>query len=354
MVRPSCAAVTAPAITSTAWRASSPDARWGRPAPVAHAISARPIPRCCGMVAGAEVDRQPLLVAEAAHRHRTVEGVRVRHRQGALGAVDLDVAVAGGGDVEAGHQGGDDPGRELDRGGHVGGHVDVELLALARTGVDQPLRTVVAGHRRDPDGGAEELDEGGHVVRPHVEQWSRTPFVEDPGVGVPELGSGAHHEGGGGERRPDGARLDGGCGGLEAGAEERVGGTAEAEPGRVGEIDEALGLGQVGAEGLLAEGGLAGLEDRSGHRLMNGGRGQVDHDVDVGVSQELVDGARLRDALAFSQVRGPGGIDVGAGHKVQVVELGDRGRVGAADHPAAQDGDVGHDGRSAVRPSSPR
>ena len=75
---------------------------------------------------------------------------------------------------------------------------------------------------------AEQVDEVGDVVGPHVEHRPAAGLVVEGRVRVPALVAGAHEEGGAADRHADGAVVDQLAAGLVGAAEKGVGGAADA------------------------------------------------------------------------------------------------------------------------------
>ena len=100
--------------------------------------------------------------------------------------------------------------------------------------------------------------------------------------------------------------------GLQAAAEEGVGGAAHEQVFLSREREHARALGGLEREGFLAVRMLAGAQDALVHGGVRLRDGEVDDQVEVVVRQERVDGQRA-DAMLGRLGLGAGGVEVGAG-----------------------------------------
>src|SRR5262249_34321775 len=95
------------------------------------------------------------------------------------------------------------------------------------------------GHAAD---GPEERDERGQVVRSHVEERAAARLVVEGRVRVPVFVAVAEHGGRRGDRFADRAVVDQLAAGVQTGAEERIGRTADAYPFRPCPLEEAAAI----------------------------------------------------------------------------------------------------------------
>ena len=338
---PGPTAVSAPVISSSTCKASALDVRCARPLPCAHSMSARPMPRCCGIDAGSNGmsvhSSSPLRFTA----HRPVERVRVGDGERRLGAVHLDVEVARRLHVEARHEGRDGARLELHERTDVGRHFHIDELPLERLRQNRPLRTRDPRRHAHRTGGPEELHERRQVVGPHVEERPRTVLIEDRRVRVPALGSRSQHEGVRRERLADVAAIDRGPGRLQSGPEKRVGRAAEPHPLRGRELHQRLSLGEFHTERLFAESRLPRLERRPNHGRVRERRREIHHGVDVGVGEHRVERPRLRAELR-RQLLGPVRVLVDTRRQLHERQLRHRVGVRAADDAAPDDRDAAH------------
>lgn len=269
-----------------------------------------------------------------------LEHVGVGHHQRALGAVDLDDALTGERRVEA------DQGVRLLAGleggqhGHGGGDLDGEGLPRALPHLDGALGVGAQPHRRHRGDRAEQADQGGQVVGTDVQQRARAAGEEEAGVGVEDLGALVLHGGLGEQRPPDDALGDGALGGLHAGAEHGVGGDADAQARPLGGGQQRGGGLAVQAQRLLAPDVLAGLDGGEGHLGVDGGDGQVDHQLDVGVREDLLGGAGGGDAVLGGLAAGALDVEVAEGEHLHVGEGAEVLEVGVGDDADADQADA--------------
>ena len=157
---------------------------------------------------------------------------------------------------------------------------------------------------------------------------------------MPGLRPGRLERGHGRQRRADVAALDDPPGGLQPGAEERVRGAAEPEPGGVGGFQQPEPGFAVQRERLFGPDVLAGVDGGRGHFHVGGRDGQVDDDLDVGVVQCGVHAAPFGDPVflgarlggVFEEVRDDVDLEVREDRQVVQVLL--------ADVAGADDGDA--------------
>ena len=228
-IRLSAAEMRMPRATSTTCRPRLPEARSGRSAAIASTSSCRPMPRASRSPRADERDVLPAL-APAPHADGPVEAVRVRERDHALGAVDLEVADVLAVRLEARDEVGGHAALELHRRGRMRGSRDGEPLARARADLDRALARPRRGEARDARHRPEQRDDGGQVVRAHVEQRAGSVREEDVRVRVPALLSADEHRGAHRQRLADRARVEQRPAGLVGAAEERVRCAPDAQP----------------------------------------------------------------------------------------------------------------------------
>jgi hypothetical protein len=111
----------------------------------------------------------------------------------------------------------------------------------------------------------------------------------------------AHHEGGGGDRCADGAGVNQLATGLQAAAEEGIGGAAHAQPLLCGQRQHLAPFGARQRQRLLVVDGLAGRQRRQGDLAVGLGRGQVEHHLDRGVGQQVGHGQGLGHTVLFGE-----------------------------------------------------
>ena len=216
---------------------------------------------------------------------------------------------------------------------------DGEALARPRAGHDLPLRLA---HRRepgDPADGPEQGDDRGQVVRAHVQERAGAVREELLGVRVPGVRAADEHRRADGERLADRTLVDQGAARLEGAAQEDVRRAADPQPELVGQSEELEALRHVDRERLLGVDVLAGLERRAGHGAVRSGRRQVEHDVDRGIGQQLLDRGHGQ-AVRLAELDGLLAHEVGARDELERVERGRMLGVVPADHAAADDADV--------------
>ena len=137
----------------------------------------------------------------------------------------------------------------------------------------------------------------------------------------------------------DAPGVDQGADGLVAGAQERVGRAADAQPA-LACGGQHFGAGcRIDGKGLLAVDVLAGLQRRQVHRRVCGRHCQVEDRLDVVAREQVVDLHHLQPELGADALRGIA-IDVRTGDQVQHRVVRCRLQVGGADLPAADQTDA--------------
>jgi hypothetical protein len=198
-------------------------------------------------------------------------------------------------------------GGEVQKGLYVGGRLDRDPVALAR-GIrrDDPLREADARHGKDALHGPDQIDEGGKVVRPHVEDRAAARLEEELRVGMPVLHPVRHQERRSRQDPSDGAVIDELASQTPAPAEKGVRGAAEEKAAGLRLLDQDAAFLEIDREGLFGEDVLAGAERRQRHAEMGAGDRQVDDEVDVLARQEFVDRHSLDVEAARLCLRGLG------------------------------------------------
>ena len=120
----------------------------------------------------------------------------------------------------------------------MGRDLDRHARSRQRLARDEALGAQARRDAADARDGAEQVDEVGDVVGPHVEHRAAAAEVIEARIGMPALVAGAHEEGRPADRAADQAVVDALARGLMGAAEERVGRAAETQaPGGRG-LDE--------------------------------------------------------------------------------------------------------------------
>ena len=202
--------------------------------------------------------------------------------------MNLDEVVGMQTHVETHDQGRDHAGDELERPRGMRIDLHVDRLAAPRTGADGSRGATAAR-----DGGyaphrPERVNQGGQVVRPHVEERSTSGLVVECRVGMPGLMAQSHHECRGGNRCADGAGVDQTANRLMATAQEGVRRTAHAKAGGIRRFEHAFTFRNVEAEGLLAVGVFASLDSGKVHRGVGSRNREVQDDFHVIAPEQFV------------------------------------------------------------------
>ena len=116
---------------------------------------------------------------------------------------------------------------------------------------------------------------------------------------MPSFVTPALPEGGGGDRGADPAVVDHLATGLDAGPEKGVGRAAQAQTLVASQLDLAAAVLPGHRQRLLVVHVFARLQCRQRHLRVGLGNGQVDHDIDLWISQQLVDAAHLGNPELF-------------------------------------------------------
>jgi hypothetical protein len=238
----------------------------------------------------------------------------------------------------------------------VRGDLDVEFRADARAGEHGAARAGDPAPRGHPLQRAEHLHQRGQVVRADVEHWPAARGEQELRVRVPGVRSGVLERGEGGARGADPSVPDRGEPGLEAAAEEGVRGAAQPQAGAGGEVDQVAGVVGGGGQRLLRPDVPAALERGAADRVVRLRHGQVHHQLDRRIGQQLLDGA----PAGHAELRGPQvrtlRVAVGDEPHHHVRRRGERPQVLLADHARA---DHAHTQRPVLhglssRPARPR
>ena len=158
---------------------------------------------------------------------------------------------------------------------------------------------------------------------------------------MPVLVAVAGHVGGGADDLADEAVVDDLAAGHDAGAEDGVGGGAGAELAlfRLGEDGFAFLVGE--GVGLFAVGVLAGAKGAEIDGGVDGGDGEVEDGVDIGIGDELVDGEDALDLMLGGALAGAFRVEVAAGGDAGEVREGSEAlEVGVADGAAADEAEA--------------
>jgi hypothetical protein len=130
----------------------------------------------------------------------------------------------------------------------------------------------------------------------------------------------AHHKGVGSDDLADRPGVDQLAHGLVSGTEEGVRCSADQQPLSVREVQHASGFGAAHGERLLVVNRLACLQCRQRNHTVGLGRGQVEHDLDRRVGQQLLDGQHAGHAELDCLCLGGLAAQVGASHDLDGVE----------------------------------
>ena len=169
------------------------------------------------------------------------------------------------------------------------GNVHGDHLAGAGPRTERPLRRRRGGEPGDRRDRPQQGNDRRQVIRRDVEQRPAAGAVEHLGIRVPAVWAAHEHRRGSAERDSDRAFFDQAPSRLVGAAEERVGCATEAQPALLGVGDELPALGARGGQRLLRIDVLAGSERRANERRMRLRRRQVEHQLDLGIGDQLVD-----------------------------------------------------------------
>ncbi len=82
------------------------------------------------------------------------------------------------------------------------------VVPLSGSLVTRALVAKTRSHAGDALHRADQVDEGGNVIRTHVEHRSGTLAIVETGIGMPAFVAGTHEESGAGDGAADGAFID--------------------------------------------------------------------------------------------------------------------------------------------------
>ena len=234
------------------------------------------------------LDLGPRAVARLAQQSDAAECVGIRQTQGAVGAVDLDAGQRRRLDVKGGDDGAHGTAVEVQQPHHMGRHIHRHDGPLERLAQDRALGPGDTSGPGDTAHVTQRSDQGGKVVRPHVEHGSTAGFVVELGAGVPMFVAAAHHESGGRHRRADDAVVDEFARRLQPAAQEGVGRAADAQSFGGGEFEQFLSFRSTQRQRFLAVDRLARFQRGLGHTVMRAGNREIEHDVDLRIGQQFV------------------------------------------------------------------
>ena len=200
---------------------------------------------------------------------------------------------------------------------------------------DQALGVGDAGEPGDAAHRPQEVYQTGQGVGSHVEHRAAAALVEEGGVGMPALGTGAGHEGNRVQGGADPAVVEQLATGLMAAAEEGVRRAAQQHPGGRGGAHQIFALDALHRQRLLAPHVLAGSDGGARHGVVGGGDGEVDHQLDGSVGEQFLRGQHARNTELVGLRPGPLRQQVGTGHHLQERKLPAPLEVVPADFPAA-------------------
>ncbi len=170
---------------------------------------------------GRDVQRLPWSVPLAPLRD-AAEEVGIGAKQAAFGAVDLDRRTLMAPHIPRGAHRHVRALGELQRAIHHGGHLHVDRLPGQRLAGDGALRIADGGASAHARHRAQQVDELGDVIRPHVVDRSAAALVEEGRVGVPALHAVRKHRYRAADGPADASRVDRGAARLVRAAEESV------------------------------------------------------------------------------------------------------------------------------------
>lgn len=226
-------------------------------------------------VAFDERDFGPLGVFSEEEFHGPAKGIWVGEAESAARAVDFDGRELGCPHIETGDERSTNAACEFQDSLDVGRSFDVDDGAVFRLTRDGAGREGDGSGAANASDGTKERNESGEVVRTHIEHRAATVLVIEFGIGMPRFVAMAHHKGGGGDRGADDAMIEEFSAGLEAGAEEGIGSTAEKAAMAAGEFDKGLSIVEFNAERFFVIDVLSGFEGAAGDVKMRVRCGEV-------------------------------------------------------------------------------
>ena len=161
---------------------------------------------------------------------------------------------------------------------------------------------------------------------------------------MPALGAAAHEEGGGSRDITDGALVDELTAGLNARAQEGVGGTADHEAALLGQLHQLHALLPGSTQGLLGVDVLPRQQGRLGDVVVLVGAGEIQNDIHLGVCEQLVHIlVELGDMILPDGILGPLADEVADTDDLDVlVQVGDILQIDAGDTTDTDDTDLFH------------
>ena len=246
----------------------------------------------------------PAVFARRAHQRVAAEQVRAcdrvlfvdEHRT--LGAVKLHARQLAVPDVKAARQRHLRARVKLENSVDVRVHIDRQHRSLCRAGRHGARLRGTGRHRADPAHRAQQAEQRGHIIRSHVVKRACARLIEERGGRVMELVAVTDEPRAAARDPAEPAAVDQLTDVLKAAAEEGIRGAADEQALFLRELDQLFALRERHGEGLFRVDMLAGLERGEVVLIVRLRRGQVEHEVDVRVRDQLH--ARrigLRDAV---------------------------------------------------------
>jgi hypothetical protein len=214
--------------------------------------------------------------------------------------------------LEAHSDRGRDSAGVFEQGADVGVDRHGQWSSGSGAGLNRARTGRAGGDPGHPGDGSEEVDQRAEVVGAHVQQRAAAGLIVELGRGMPTLvarGGPLHLRG---DRFANKARIEYLPGRLDAGTEHRVRRAAQAQTKLLGEFDHGLSLRGGETERFLREDVFTGAQGAGADLDVGGGDRQVEHRVDLGVGEELLDSEHAH-AVLLSDLRG-----------ALVIEIGDR------------------------------
>ena len=141
------------------------------------------------------------------------------------------------------------------------------------------------------------MDQSSHIVGSEIENRS----FEDLMI-TPTLSHWNGYKSGTGERFADPALFKQAAGDLEPGPEKRIRSTPDRETATSGQIEEARRITEIQTERLLGKEVFPRLQNHRADHPMSRSRGEVEDQIDLGIGQEVLGRAGLRNPVFLGQL----------------------------------------------------
>ena len=184
------------------------------------------------------------------------------------------------------------------------------------------------------------IDQRGQVIGAHIEEGAAAGLIVVVGIGVPRFVAVTDDECGRRHGFTDPSVVDELAAGLQPGAEEGIGSGAYAKPLLARKREHGPAILAGNGEGLFVVDGFARAQRGECDLGMRRGYGEVEHEIDLGIVQDLVERARFGNLVLLGLGLGALGNAVAARDDLDRLELFGVLEVDLTDISATHESDV--------------